>query len=156
MIPPFEFDRAFEFPLSTAELWKRLEQTDTYTHWWPWLRQFEMGDLTGLTEGAEASCAVRGPLPYWLRFTVAVRRVVREELVEAQVDGDIRGPARLELRDDGDGGTTARLAWTVQVVDPALRAMTKVARPLMAWGHDLVVTRGVGQFRRRALGAGAE
>lgn len=151
MIAPFTFDRAFEFAVPPDAVWDLLNRTDRYPAWWGWLRVFDVDGTAGLVEGAEARCVVRGPLPYALRFTVAVRKVVPARLVETEVSGDIEGPARLELDPTG-GGTSARLVWAVRVVDPALRATARVARPLMEWGHDWVVNRGVRAFRREAVG----
>ena len=88
--------------------------------------------------GSVARCVVRPPLPYVLRFDVAVERVVPAALVETTVSGDIEGPARLELSGDGDGAE-ARLVWEVDVRDPLLRTAARVARPLMEWGHEWVV-----------------
>lgn len=153
MIPPFTFDRSFEFALAPGELWARLDRLGDYQTWWRWLRAFDADGATGLAAGVEAECVVRGPLPYSLRFTVSVLDVVAERLVDARVSGDLDGPARLELEPTADG-TSARLVWAVQVVDPALRATARVARPVMEWGHDFVVTRGVQGFRRRGLAAG--
>ncbi len=153
MIAPFRFDRTFHFDVHPAALWATLSRTDAFPQWWRWLRAFDTnGDAEGLDEGVEAECTVRGPLPYALRFTVAVTEVKPEALVATAVTGDIEGPARLELR-GVDDGTEARLAWEVRVVDPALRATARVARPLMEWGHDVVVSRGVRQFHRHALDA---
>jgi hypothetical protein len=97
-----------------------------------------------------AHCVVRGPLPYELRFSVHVEEVVEAERVVTRVSGALEGPARLELTDSGVG-CEAWLAWEVHVRDPALRAAARVGRPVMVWGHDLVVDRGVRQFRRHAL-----
>ena len=76
-------------------------------------------------------------------------------LVVTTIDGDLRGPARLEI--DGDEvGSTARLAWSLHLADPVLGAMARVARPLMTVAHDVVVSMGVDQFRRRALTVGID
>ncbi len=149
---PFVFDRTFEFPVSRDELWKVLDRPADYPGWWTWLRRFDLdGGDGGIGEGAVAACTVQGPLPYALRFDVELAEVVPGELVTAEVTGDIEGPARLEL-DDALGGCTARLLWRVQVRNSGLRAASVVGRPLMQWGHDVVVARGVAQFRRKALG----
>ena len=145
---PFRFDRSWRFEVGREALWLVLARTDEFPRWWTWLRRFEVG--SGLVDGAVARCVVRPPLPYVLRFDVAVERVVPAALVETTVSGDIEGPARLELSGDGDRAE-ARLVWEVDVRDPLLRTAARVARPLMEWGHEWVVDTGVEQFRRRAL-----
>ena len=148
----FAFDRRWAFDASPAELWQTLSRAEQFPRWWSWLRRFDGDGLSdGLEEGARARCVVRGPVPYTLRFTVTVRRLVPRELIETDVTGDLEGPARLEILPDGSG-SRARLAWTVELRDPLLRAASRFARPLMEWGHDWVVSAGLRQFRREALG----
>jgi len=147
---PFTFDRTFAFTVGPDDLWAALTRTDDFRRWWPWLREFS-GD--GLVPGGRSTCVVRAPVPYTLRFTVVVTDLVPGRLVEAVVDGDLAGPARLEVGSPagGDGGSTARLAWEMELRRPVLRAAAGLGRPVMEWGHDWIVDTGVHQFRGRAL-----
>lgn len=130
-------------------LWDVLERTDEFPRWWPWLRELS-GE--GLVPGGRTECVVRAPIPYTLRFTVAVREVLPGRLVDAVVEGDLAGPARLEVDAAGDGpGSVVRLAWDMELCRPVLRAAARVGRPVMEWGHDWVVANGVEQFVQRAL-----
>ncbi|HVM40759.1 MAG TPA: SRPBCC family protein [Acidimicrobiia bacterium] len=156
-VAPFRFDREFAFPAPREQVWEVLQRTEEYRRWWGWLRQFDVGGDGGLRDGeetlapgTEARCEIRGPLPYALHFEVVVEDVVPAERVVTRVRGDLLGPARLELADAPEG-CTARLAWEVEICNPALRGAALVARPVMEWGHDQVVNRGLHQFRRRAL-----
>ena len=134
-----------------TELWGALSRTDQFTTWWTWLRIFE---ATGLEKGAVARCVVRAPLPYSLHFHVHVDDVVPAELVDAHVEGDLSGSAQLEIAPGADRGSSeARLLWSVEVCTPLLRTAARVARPVMEWGHEWVVTNGVTQFRQRAFEA---
>ena len=135
------------FPVPPERLWAVVADTSDYQKWWPWLRVLE-GDLT---EGTVARCEVRSPLPYSLRFTVTLAEVDPGRLVRGDIDGDLRGPARLELDPHADG-VEARLVWEVELTRRLLRNAAAVARPAMEWGHDWVVANGVEQFCRRALG----
>jgi hypothetical protein len=152
---PFRFDRRWTFAVPPDDLWETVSRTDEYPVWWSWLRDFDTdGAADGLHEGASARCVIRAPLPYALRFTVDVERVVAAELVETRITGDLEGPARLEIAPAG-AGSTARLAWSLQLRDPVLRRFAVVGRPAMAWAHDRVVEIGLRQFEQRAL-AGRE
>jgi uncharacterized protein YndB with AHSA1/START domain len=152
---PFRFDRRWTFAVPPDELWATVSRTDEYPNWWSWLRDFDLdGAVDGLHEGAAARCVIRAPLPYALRFTVEIERVVASELVETRIRGDLDGPARLEIAPAGEG-STARLAWSLQLRDPVLRRFAVVGRPAMAWAHDRVVEVGLHQFEQRAL-AGRE
>ncbi len=147
MPDPFCFDRTWTFPLAPDELWAILLRTDDFTTWWSWLRHFE---LDGFREGANARCVIQAPLPYALHFTVHVERMVEAERIETVVAGDLQGPARLEVGPHPDG-CTARLVWSLELHDPVLRNVARVARPAMAWAHDRVVEMGIAQFERSAL-----
>ena len=147
---PFRFDRTWVFPVAPKAFWRAISRTRDFPRWWPWLRRLD-GD--GLVEGGRADALVRGPIPYNLEFTVAVDELVPERRVDASVDGDVSGPARLEV-DAHPDGSQVRLSWTMELRRPRLRAAARVARPVMEWGHDWVVANGVEQFLRRALRVG--
>lgn len=132
-----------------GEFWATIERLDDFPRWWSWLRRFDADG--GPRVGTRARCVVRGPFPYSLRFTVAVEEVVPERLVVTRVTGDLDGPARLEVWEHADG-CEARMVWSLELRDRALRVGARLARPLMEWAHDWVIARGVEQFRRRALG----
>jgi len=158
-LAPFCFDRTWAFDAPPDELWGVLTRTDDFRRWWPWLRDFS-GD--GLVPGGRSACVVRAPIPYTLRFSVTVRDLVPGRLVDAIVDGDLAGPARLEVGPGSEvsgrgrqvkppSGSQVRLAWEMELERPVLRAVARVGRPVMEWGHDWVVANGVEQFLHRAL-----
>jgi uncharacterized protein YndB with AHSA1/START domain len=144
---PFRYDRRFELAVEPAVLWAALERTDRYVDWWSWLQTLGGG---GLRTGDTARCVVRAPLPYSLRFDVHIEEVVPMTRVVTRVDGDLVGPARLEITEVG-GGCVARLLWELELRDPVLRPIAIVTRPAMQWAHDRVVDVGFAEFQRRAL-----
>ena len=149
----FRFHRRFDFPVAPAVLWATLADPAHYLEWWGWLRSLD-GDgfaVGGLRAGTVARCAIETPLPYSLKVTVTVERVLRGRLVATAVDGDLRGPASLEVHAGDGGGSAAVLAWTLDVQHRRLRALAGVARPVMAWAHDRIVDNGLRDFRERAL-----
>jgi hypothetical protein len=145
---PFTFDRWWDFELPPDELWATLSRTDEYPDWWSWLREF---DAEGLHDGAIARCVIRAPLPYALRFTVRVERAVKAELVDTTIHGDLEGPARLAIAPSAEGGSRARLTWSLHLRDPVLRRLAIVGRPAMTWAHDRVVAMGLRDFERHAV-----
>jgi uncharacterized protein YndB with AHSA1/START domain len=145
VVAPFRYDRTFDFDVERDVLWDALNDTAHYPTWWPWLRKF---DAPALTAGTVAHCAVRGPLPYTLEFSVHVVAVEPGREVETEVRGDLSGPARLTVDGDGPGRSTARLTWEVELRVPMLSAASLVARPLLVWAHDQVVANGVDGFRK--------
>jgi carbon monoxide dehydrogenase subunit G len=145
----FAYDQTFDFAVSRDALWDALNDTERFPQWWPWLRSFDTTDEK-LTCGTVAKCAVRAPLPYTLEFDVRVERVVAGRSIDTVVSGDLEGPARLEVG-GGDECSSARLAWAVELRLPVLSAASLVARPLLVWAHDRIVSTGVKQFRHGAL-----
>lgn len=147
MSAPFRYDRHFPLDIAPADLWALLQRTDQYVAWWSWLQTLDGG---GLHVGDVAACVVRAPLPYSLEFTVCVEEVVPEASVATRVDGDLHGPARLEIMPTGSG-CTARLSWELELRDRVLSPLSRVTRPAMRWAHDRVVDVGLAEFRRRAI-----
>jgi Polyketide cyclase / dehydrase and lipid transport len=144
---PFRFDRTWWFPVAPEQLWAVLHRTDRYPGWWSWLREFE---AEGFEPGTTARCVIQSPLPYALRCTISVDEMRTAAEIVTTVSGDLRGPARLEVRGVADG-CTARLVWSLVPGSPVLRHLARIGRPAMVWAHDRVVATGVDQFRRRAL-----
>jgi len=140
-------DREYRFPVAPAALWAAMARTEDFRSWWPWLRAFE-GD--GLVEGAVWRCVVQPPLPWSLRFTVDLNEVVDGRRATATVAGDIEGTAELTVSAAAEG-STARLVSDLAPASVLLRTAAVAARPLVLWGHDWVLDRGVAQFRRKGL-----
>ena len=155
MPSPFRFDRAWHVAVSPEELWTTLTHTERYREWWPWLRTFAVDGSAAegadaLATGRSAHVVIQAPLPYQLRCTVHVDQAVPNERLVTHVDGDLSGPARLDLR-AVEGGTQARLAWELELRAPLLRTLALLGRPAMAWAHDRIVERGLVQFEGHAL-----
>ena len=145
----FRYDRTFDFAVSRDVLWDALNDIDQFPRWWPWLRSFD-ASAEKLTPGTVANCAVRAPLPYTLEFRVHIEQVEPGLWIDTRVSGDLEGPARLEVGGEGEA-STARLTWSVDLRLPMLAVASRVARPVLVWAHDRVVSTGVEQFREHAL-----
>ena len=139
---PFTFDRAWTFDVPVERLWAAVADTSRFGDWMPWLEADHLGPLL---PGTVASFAVDPPLPYKLQLTVAVQHVEPGAVVETVVSGDLVGPARLEVAGRG-AGSSARLAWSLEVRRRLLVVGERVARPVMVWGHDAVVAKGLDRF----------
>jgi carbon monoxide dehydrogenase subunit G len=148
--PVIDYRGGFRFELVPEDLWARLEDVDQFEGWWPWLTQFRLeGD--GLSAGSVLRGVVTPPLPYRMRLRVELIRCERPRAIDARVEGDLTGQASLRLRPDA-GGTQADVAWNVEMRQPAMRLASRMAYPLLRWGHDRVVEVTVAGFRRRIQG----
>jgi hypothetical protein len=140
-------DRRYRFGVPPEALWPVLTAVEQYRTWWPWLRRFDGGPFAA---GERWSCLVQPPLPYSLRFSIALHEVVPCRLATAAIEGDITGEARLELSATDDG-CEARLVSHLAPANQLLRAIATVARPVAQLGHDWVLDTGLRQFRSHAL-----
>lgn len=148
---PFEmaYDGAFAFPFSPRHLWDDLERFERYDRWWGWLRDLDV-DGDGLEAGTVLRGVVIPPVPYRMGVVVRLVDCRPPERVDAEVDGDLRGPARLRLERAGDG-STVRVAWRLEMRKPTMRAAARVMYPVLRWGHDRVVAATVQGYRRHLL-----
>ncbi len=149
MLQPVEVrsDRRYAFSVPPEGLWPALTRIEEYRRWWPWLRGFE---AAAFAAGERWRCVVQPPLPYALRFDLAIVEVEPLAFVTATVHGDITGRARLEVRAT-PGGSEARLVSELAPSNAMLRAIASVARPVVRFGHDWVLDTGLRQFAARAL-----
>lgn len=150
MPTPFAFDRSWDFAVSPDDLWSTLARTDRYRVWWPWLRELDV-DGDGLVAGTVARVVIQAPLPYQLRCSLRVVEAEPARRLEAEVTGDLEGPAQLVLEPTRDGGALARLVWALEVRSSLLRPLASLARPALSWAHDRIVERGLVQFEQHAL-----
>ena len=128
-------------------MWERISALENYRSWWPWLRRF---DARALATGEEWRCEVQPPLPYIVRFQVAIEKVDPPAFVHALVLGDVVGDATLEL-EEAESGCRAILHSALAPGNSALRLVSRFAAPLARFGHDWVLDSGARQFIARAV-----
>jgi hypothetical protein len=144
-----DYRGAFWFPVGPDELWETLERFEAFESWWPWLREFG-ADTAGLVPGNVLHGTVVPPVPYRLRLDIRLRTSRPPHLVEAAIAGDVDGFATFRLEGVEDG-TRVAAQWSLDMASGPLRFASRVAYPLLRWGHDRVVERAVAGFRQRAL-----
>lgn len=145
--PTIDYDDAFWFALPPEQVWAAVERFDRFEAWWGWLREFRV-EREGLVDGNVLRGTVVPPLPYRLRVTVRLERCEPPALIEATVDGDLRGRAALSLTPSGEG-TDVGVRWSLAMVREPVRTAARVAYPVVRWGHDRVVEMAVAGFSRR-------
>lgn len=148
-MPGMDFDGSFWFPVGPGQLWDTLAELDRFPDWWSWLRDFHP-EGEGLTDGTVLRGTVVPPVPYRLRLDITLGRCERPRLLEAKVQGDLRGAARVALSPLREG-TQVEVRWALDFASAPLRLASVVAYPVMRWGHDRVVDMAVSGFRHRAL-----
>lgn len=127
---------------SLARVWRVLTEVDEYPGWWPWLRRFEARELG---DGERWSCTVKPPLPYTVSFDLVLRDVVTRRSVAADVEGEIEGSARVDLRRHGSG-TELTLVSDLEPSRTFLVGLTRLAGPVARFGHEFILDAALDQF----------
>lgn len=134
--------RTWLYEADPVRVWATLSTTSAYQAWWPWLRHFSG---PGLASGATWRCTVRSPLPYSLTFDVHIVEATGPRLVEATLEGDLGGTARIKL-EPTDAGTLLHLRSAIIAHRRSIATMTRLIPPLARWSHDWVLSTGAQQF----------
>jgi uncharacterized protein YndB with AHSA1/START domain len=149
-VPPpptvIDYRRSFDFDVTPDELWDAISDPRRFETWWGWLGQLRV-DGDGLSDGTILTGTVSPPVPYRMVVRVRLERCERPVHIDAAVDGDLRGSARLHLEPTAVG-TSAEVAWRIEMMQRPMRMAARVAAPLLRWGHDRVVDMTVHGFRR--------
>jgi hypothetical protein len=145
--PVIEFRRVYDFATSPQVFWDTIQEVDQFKGWWSWLDDLHLEGDT-LKAGSVLTGVVAPPLPYRMRIRVELVRCEAPSFIDAEVHGDLEGVGRLEVH-PSDVGTSAEVAWTVEMMQRPMRLASRIAHPLLQWGHDEVVDITVAGFRRR-------
>lgn len=116
-----------------------ISEARTYPQWWrPVYIDVE---AEGEPEvGKESRQHFKGRLPYHLRTRSRITRLEPPHIVEAEVDGDLRGHGKWTLTETADG-THVRFDWRVFADKPLLRVLTPLLRPAFRWNHAWAIAR---------------
>ncbi|HET8758863.1 MAG TPA: SRPBCC family protein [Solirubrobacteraceae bacterium] len=112
----------------------------TYPQWWKPV--YIAVEADGEPEvGKTSRQHFKGRLPYHLRTRSTITRLEPPEVIEADVDGDLRGHGTWTLAELEDGGTHVRFDWQVFADKPLLRVLTPLLRPAFRWNHAWAIAR---------------
>jgi hypothetical protein len=107
-------------------------------------------EAPGLRDGSVLHGTITPPLPFRIQLTIDFEQCVFPCLIVATVHGDLEGEARLSLMADGHR-TRAELRWTIEMMQRPLRALARVAHPVLRRGHDTVVQAAIRALTARVL-----
>jgi len=112
----------------------------TYPVWWKpvYLDVDSDGDAE---VGKVSRQHFKGRLPYHLHTTSTITRLEPPHIIEADVDGDLRGHGKWTLTENAGGGTHVRFDWQVFADKPLLRILTPILRPAFRWNHAWAIAR---------------
>lgn len=114
---------------------------EDYPKWWPCIVAYRLltPGITGV--GARAERAVRGRLPYTLRYTTTVTKSEPPAELVYDASGDLAGRGRFVLTPTDDG-TAVVFYWDVRTTGKALNILAPLLKWLFAWNHNWVMARG--------------
>ena len=140
------FRDTFYFEATPEELWRALQRTDRFESWWQWMKDVELSG-SALAPGSVISFRIDPPGPYELSIYVGVTSSTPARSLEGDVGGDLHGRARLDLSPEGTG-TSAKVAWDLELANRAIRAVIWIARPVLLRAQHWAVEVALNGFRR--------
>ena len=132
-------------------VWEAIYDQEGCPSWWRGVEdvvELRPGDDDGL--GSHSRLTWRSRLPYDLVFEARTTKVERPHLLEAEASGELAGQGRWRLY-EADGTTAVLYEWNVHTTRPWMNLLAPLARPVFAWNHDWVMSRG-GEGLARLLG----
>jgi uncharacterized protein YndB with AHSA1/START domain/mannose-6-phosphate isomerase-like protein (cupin superfamily) len=130
----------WEVAAPRASVFDAISDARTYPMWWKPV--YIDVDADGDAEVGKVSRQhFKGRLPYHLRTTSTITRLEPPHVVEADVDGDLRGHGKWTLTERPGGGTHVRFDWQVFADKPVLRLLTPILRPAFRWNHAWAIAR---------------
>jgi hypothetical protein len=132
----YRFRSKWRCAVSRDDVYLALARLDDYPVWWPQIARSErLDDRT-------FSMTARSALPYELVFTTTQRRRDPEAgVLEADLDGDLRGFSRWTVTAEGSG-TLAVFEEEVVAEKALLRRLAPVARPAFRANHAVMMRDG--------------
>ncbi|MEA2434981.1 MAG: hypothetical protein QOG54_2438 [Actinomycetota bacterium] len=137
----FDFD-----DVSPDDLWDALSRVDLFKTWWPWIKDIHL-EGEALELGSALTFTIDPPIPYRMRVTVDVVESVDGRYLRGDVSGDLHGTGSLRF-DESPLGSDVTTEWKVEVSNPAIKAVIRLARPLLLYAQRWAVEVSLRGFRR--------
>ena len=150
-MPEYRFLTTWLLDAPLDRVWEAVYEQERWPQWWRGVEAVEVleeGDADGV--GKLSRLTWRSRLPYDLVFDARTTRVERPRLIEADAFGELTGEGRWRLF-EGGGATAVLYEWNVGTTKAWMNLLAPLARPIFAWNHDWVMSRG-GEGIARLLG----
>jgi len=141
------FERTFVFDDSPSDLWDTVALLAYRNDFDERLFRYEL-DGRPLETGSTVDIEIRPPLPYRVRLQIQFAECTRPSDIRIVLGGDVEGVGSVHLLPRG-GKTHVEATWNVEIVQPSIRAVARVAHPVVVWGQDLAVDAIVWAFRQQ-------
>ncbi|ODS29817.1 MAG: Polyketide cyclase / dehydrase and lipid transport, partial [Candidatus Scalindua rubra] len=102
------------------KVWEKLINIEAWPSWWGEFKQASIKNAgETLQEGSIVECAVKGGLPYTLRFTMETKSIQPPKFMQFRITGDLQGDYRWVL-DSRAGGTAVTAYWDCGTPKPIM------------------------------------
>jgi quercetin dioxygenase-like cupin family protein/uncharacterized protein YndB with AHSA1/START domain len=137
--PEYRFVDEWDVAAPREEVFAAIADARTYPQWWrPVYIDVEADGEPAV--GKVSRQHFKGRLPYHLHTRSEIVRLEPPEIVEGDVDGDLRGRGTWTLT-EREGATHVRFDWRVVADRPLLRALSPLLRPALRWNHNWAIAR---------------
>lgn len=140
----YHFVTEWSFHAPIEKIWKEIEDWESWPTWWQdWRKNAIRGPESMAQLGSVVDCALRGSLPYTLRFSVEITALEPPNLSEYDSSGDLAGSGKWVLEAQNDG-TVVTCYWDVGTTNPVFNLLGKLpfVRAMMEKNHNEVMARG--------------
>lgn len=138
----YRFTTVWEFRAPLRDVWGAILNSLDWPQWWPGVLSVHViYPSTDDGVGNVRRYAWRSVLPYTLVFDMRATKI--EPLVElcGIASGEVEGSGRWTFTETGDI-CTVRYVWDVRTVPWWMNVIAPIARPLIKWNHDIIMSRG--------------
>jgi mannose-6-phosphate isomerase-like protein (cupin superfamily)/uncharacterized protein YndB with AHSA1/START domain len=137
----YAFVDEWDVAAAAPDVYEALADSRTYPDWWRPVYLEVTADGPPAV-GTVSRQHFKGRLPYHLRTRSRIVRLEPGRVIEAEVDGDLRGHGVWTLTSVGDK-THVRFDWTVHADRRLLRALTPFLRPVLRANHNWAIARAI-------------
>ena len=137
----YSFVTYWRFAAPIQEVRDALNTPERYSEWWPCIIGYKKlnPEVTGI--GGRAERAVRGRLPYILRYTTTITKSEPPREVAYDAEGDLVGHGRFVLEQQKDT-TQVVFHWDVRTSSTLMNVLAPLLAWLFAWNHNWVMAQG--------------
>jgi uncharacterized protein YndB with AHSA1/START domain len=148
----YNFTTIWRFRQPIERVWDAINAAEDYPRWWPDILYYECEtpeNPRGV--GARGTRAVRGFLPYSLRYSTEITKTDAPRELAYDARGDLEGDGRFVLAEVADGKTDSEangrvtevtIYWNVDTKGRWLNRLAPLLKWLFAANHNYVMRRG--------------
>lgn len=136
------FTTVWKFRAPVRDIWGAILNSLDWPQWWPGVKSVHVitpSEDHGI--GNVRRYAWRSVLPYTLVFDMTATKIEPLEELCGVASGEVEGSGRWTFAQEG-ALCVVRYVWDVRTVPLWMNLVAPIARPLIKWNHDVIMSRG--------------